>query len=141
MLEACDLEPPQYSGFLRQMYAADSHLLFGEHLITSERRAQQGDPADPLVFRVGVHPMVNYLTAELNLWYLDDGTLGGDPATLIRDVRTVLAAPDDYGFELNLSECDAYISGGSESRQEMAWTKLCQAANGIRRVFEPDLYE
>lgn len=62
MLEACELELPQYSRILRQMTTADSHVLFGKHLITSDRGVQQGDPVGPLVFIVGKHSMVSNLT-------------------------------------------------------------------------------
>lgn len=45
-----------------------------------------------LWFGIGIHPLGSELESEVNLWYLDDGTLGRNPEVVIRDIETVLAA-------------------------------------------------
>jgi len=52
---------------------------------------QQGDPLSPALFALAIHEVTFKIKADLNIWYLDDGCIGGDPqtvftnATMIRD--------------------------------------------------------
>lgn len=51
--------------------------------LTSEVGPQQGDPLGPLLFSLlSIHPIIASLKSEINIWYLDDGTLGGDTENL-----------------------------------------------------------
>lgn len=113
LIEMCESAVPEDSAFFRQMYAADSVFLFGERVVVSERRAQQGDPVGPIGFAVGIHPLVSALFSEVNVWYLYNGTLGGDPAIVLQDVRTVMAAREEYGLSLNIRKCEVYVFGGT----------------------------
>ena len=63
--------------FVYSCYAEPSHLVFGENIIQSEEGAQQGDPLGPLLFCLSFHNLIQQLKSELNLWYIDDGTIGG----------------------------------------------------------------
>lgn len=40
----------------------------------------------------------------------------------------------EYGIELNLTECEAYLFGGTEGEQTTAWRVLAEVASGISRV-------
>ena len=55
---------------------------------------QQGDPLGPLLFFLTLHPIVERTKREgpdlnVNVWYLDDGTLWGNPNNLLRALRIV----------------------------------------------------
>ncbi|GAU95300.1 hypothetical protein RvY_06942-2 [Ramazzottius varieornatus] len=68
---------PKYLPFAWQSYRYPSKLLFGQHTLESARGVQQGDPLGPLLFCVLSQKLTKSLTSPLNVWYLDDGTIGG----------------------------------------------------------------
>jgi hypothetical protein len=42
----------------------------------------------------------------LNLWYLDDGTIAGDPRTVLQDFQLVIQEAAKIGLEVNPSKCE-----------------------------------
>ena len=42
------------------------------------------------------------LSSELNLWYLDDATIGDPPDAVMEDLATVMESADQLGPELDL---------------------------------------
>ena len=66
---------------------SQSTLHFGNFIIPSCSDVQQGDPLGPLGFSLALQLLVESMKAEVlnlnnNVWYLDDGTLCGNPADL-----------------------------------------------------------
>ncbi|XP_049875922.1 uncharacterized protein LOC126373729 [Pectinophora gossypiella] len=97
--------------FLHQVYAVPSNLYYGVSLISSQVGAQQGDPLGPLLFSLAIHPVVSDLKSPLNVWYLDDGTIGGSPETVARDMRSLFSALRVMGLEVNTAKCELYGCG------------------------------
>ena len=64
---------------LWQAYSEPTSLFFGESTLVSATGIQQGDPFGPALFSLGVDDLVREINAELNIWYLDDGTVGDSP--------------------------------------------------------------
>lgn len=102
---------PKLYSFLWQCYSSPSMLFFGEKLIPSEVGLQQGDPAGPLGFSLSIHPLIQQLRSEMNIWYLDDGTLGGDPASVLTDLKTILEKCNHLGLRLNPLKCELFFCG------------------------------
>ena len=50
--------------------------------------------------------LIKSLSAEFNLWYLDDGALGGDVDVLLRDIAVVKQLGSDLGLCLNEAKCE-----------------------------------
>ena len=46
------------------------------------------------------------MKSELNVWYMDDGTLGGDADVLLVDFNTVRRVGQELGLELNEQKCE-----------------------------------
>ena len=46
------------------------------------------------------------LSSKLNLWYLDDGFLAGDPTTVLSDLSHVIAASKELGLSVNAQKCE-----------------------------------
>jgi len=80
---------PELYPFILTCYNSPSDLCFGEFLISSAEGVQQGDPLGPLLFCVAAQKMANLMKSQLNLWYMDDGSLGGEVDVLIEDFATV----------------------------------------------------
>lgn len=108
----------EYFPFIQQLYRHPTTLLCGESVIKSESGVQQGDPLGPLLFCLVIDKLTRLMTSELNLWYLDDGTLGGSPATVLKDLQTVIDGAAEAGLELNLGKCELFISGGDLEEQQ-----------------------
>lgn len=73
------------------------------------------------MFSITIQPLVSSHTSPLNLWYLDDGCLGGDPDVFMDDSQTIHGAQDDYGLQLNINKCEAFIIGGNDGDRKKVW--------------------
>ena len=82
-------------------YNNTSLLSFGDHALTirSDEGVQQGDPLGPLFFCVSTMKLARSMMSELNLWYLDDGTIDGELPDL--DLDTVRCAGATLSLLLN----------------------------------------
>ena len=75
-----------------------------------------GDTLGPMLFCLAIQPVVDKLKSPLNIWYLDDGTIGGDIEVVIDDVNTIVSASKAIGLEVNVGKCEIF------SRQAMRET-------------------
>ena len=106
ILEAVrELTPDAYHLF-HQAYGYQSLLFHGEKIILSDTGLQQGDPAGPALFSLTVDSLVKSLTSELNVWYLDDGTVGDTVDNVIRDLDRLLIGIPELGGEINGDKCE-----------------------------------
>lgn len=46
--------------------------------------------ANELSFSFAIHPIILQLKSKLKLFYLCEGTLGGEPETILGDVQTLI---------------------------------------------------
>jgi hypothetical protein len=97
---------PELFPFISTCYSEGSHLSFGDFIIESEEGAQQGDPLGPLSFCASSLKMAKLLKSELNIWFMDDGTLGGDVDVLVHDYETVRRVGKKLGLMLNEQKCE-----------------------------------
>jgi hypothetical protein len=103
-------EVPEIFNFCHLSYAESSTLLFHEFKILSEEGPQQGDPLGPLLFALALHPILQSLTSELKLGYLDDVTIGGDATSLVDDFTMLRDRAAGLGLILNISKCELICS-------------------------------
>ena len=99
-------EMPELYPFVHMCYNNASLLRFGKFLLQSEEGAQQGDPLGPLLFCVSIMDLVRNMTSELNIWYMDDGTIGGQLNDLLHDLDTVRRVGPTLGLQLNEDKCE-----------------------------------
>jgi hypothetical protein len=67
---------------------------------------QQGDPLGPLLFCLTALELTSQLMSELNIWYMDDGTLFGDVTNLLHDLDIVKSVGSKLGLLLNERKCE-----------------------------------
>ena len=89
-------------------YSSPTPLFNGTTVISSETGAQQGDPLGPLLFALAIDPIIRSMQSELNIWFLDDGTLAGPVETVARDIERLLPEFSNLGLQLNPKKCEAY---------------------------------
>ena len=97
---------PQIYQYVVSSYGAESSLLFGSEVIKSAEGVQQGDPLGPFLFALTIQPMVESIQSPLNCWYLDDGTLAGDPSTVEADLIRIKEIGQNLGLKLNVDKCE-----------------------------------
>ncbi|XP_037034226.1 uncharacterized protein LOC119073006 [Bradysia coprophila] len=137
MLQSVKDKCPEIFPFMRQCYEQPTWLSFGDFTMLSQRGCQQGDPCGPAVFCLGIQDMIESLEAEFNIWYMDDGTIGGTPEVVIKDLQTVITKSAEVGLQLNFAKCEVKILGVTDlaERAHILQT-LNQIAPGI--VERPD---
>ena len=71
-------------------YATPSNLFFGKEVLLSKEGVQQGDPLGPLLFSLAINDAISCCKSEFNMWYLDDGTLGGNVDVVLADFDKIM---------------------------------------------------
>ena len=97
---------PELFNFVNICYADESFLCFDKEQIKSAEGVQQGDPLAPLLFCLTVLNVSKHMTSELNLWYMDDATLGGNVSDLLADIEHITLQGQHLGLQLNFSKCE-----------------------------------
>lgn len=90
--------------------------------IMSQVGAQQGDPCGPLAFSLCLQPILEGMATELNIWYLDDGTLCGDPKEVLSNFERLIIECEKIGLKINPSKCELFFS--SEQDDSVISTKF-----------------
>ncbi|XP_061708509.1 uncharacterized protein LOC133518810 [Cydia pomonella] len=83
--------------------------MYKSHELSSEVGCQQGDPLGPAIFSLAINPIIKNLKSKFNVWYLDDGTLGGDVNTVLSDLSFVRSSFENIGLDLNFCKCELFI--------------------------------
>ncbi|KAG7295586.1 hypothetical protein JYU34_021841 [Plutella xylostella] len=96
--------------YIWQCYSKPSKLSYKNHHILSATGCQQGDPLGPAIFSLGIHPHISNLNSKFNVWYLDDGTLGGDASTVLQDLNSIIQNFSTIGLELNFGKCELHLN-------------------------------
>ena len=67
---------------------------------------QQGDPLSPALFALAIDEVTSKIKADLNIWYLDDGCIGGDPQTMLTNATMIRDSLCLISLEINNSKCE-----------------------------------
>ena len=66
----------------------------------------------PLLFCLAIMNMSNDLQSAINIWYLDDGLLAGDPEVVLQDLGYIIKSANKIGLNVNSSKCEILCVGG-----------------------------
>jgi len=78
------------------------HIYYYYYYYYYQEGTQQGDPLGPLLFSNTIQPLLNRLSSNLQLGYLDDLiTLGGPIDSVCRDVAEIREAGAEMGLVLS----------------------------------------
>ncbi|XP_065314291.1 uncharacterized protein LOC135923463 [Gordionus sp. m RMFG-2023] len=84
-----------YARLIEQSYGCRTPLKFGEYTIPSDEGIQQGDPLGPLIFSL-----------DLNIWYLDDGTICGPSKNILAAIDYIEKNSLNIGLTLNKAKSE-----------------------------------
>ena len=96
---------PQIYPFVYQAYASSSNLFFGNETLFSKEGVQQGDPLGPFLFSLSINDLISSCKSDYNMWYLDDGTLGGKADVVFSDFQKIWSAENSLGLKVNPAKC------------------------------------
>ena len=144
MLRLVESNAPEIYPYVYQCYNKESDLFFGigsDHgcVINSEEGVQQGDPLGPFLFSLTINQLIKSCQSELNVWYLDDGTLASDTETVLTDYQRILEAGKTLGLNVNPSKCELCLLDPQSSECSNALNKFCEFTDGVRLVQKEDL--
>lgn len=129
LLSEIQKEIPEIYNYMWQCYGAPSKLLFGEKEIASCVGCQQGDPLGPAIFSLGIHPIISELNSKFNMWYLDDGSIGGGASEVLEDLQCIIQRFNSIGLTLNFDKCEIYfpdhIQNNTRSSIYQKFVSLC----------------
>ena len=117
-----------------QCYSVQSTLFWGESTLQSATGEQQGDPLGPALFSLAIQIEVSSLCSSLNIWYLDDGTIGGEPHEVAKDLKTIIDISTSLGLELNLQKCEIILGKMSSESANFAISELRCVAPELQLV-------
>ena len=120
---------PQIYFFVYQAYATPSNLFFGKEVLLSKEGVQQGDPLGPLLFSLAINDAISCCKSEFNMWYLDDGTLGGNVEVVLADFDKIMELENSLGLKVNPAKCEI-VSLDCEN-EETTLEKFCKVADLI----------
>ena len=106
-LEVCSSRAPSILRLASTVYATSSHLVIGNETILSETGVQQGDPLGPVLFALAVVEIARSVRSPINIWYLDDATIGGPAESVCEDLRRIIPMLSDIGLEVNPTKSEA----------------------------------
>lgn len=113
MLHEVKKKTPSLYHYFWQCYRNSSLLFYGEESILSEIGAQQGDPTGPLLFSLTIQPMIEKLMSDLNVWYLDDGSICDVPEMVLQDLEFLVNEAAKLGLRVNPSKCELFFCSGT----------------------------
>ena len=135
-LKASREHTPSLFRSLWQAYAKESTLFFGESLIPSATGIQQGDPIGPALFSLGVDSTMRRVQTELNVWYLDDATLGGSVESVLTSLSTILVELRQKGLIVNDSKCEVIILNHTAAEKRNTLSRVKEVIPGVRVLQE-----
>ena len=117
-LEVIRDRAPSLYPILWHAYSNTTPLFFGPHELESSTGIQQGDPAGPAIFALTLDQVSRGLQTEFNVWYLDDGCLGGPLDSVLASLSGLRPALLDIGLELNPAKCAIILPRGLQDDEE-----------------------
>jgi hypothetical protein len=133
LLDFVHEKAPELYLYLEQCYRSSSILSWNSNIISSSRGIQQGDPLGPALFCLAIHPLISELRSSFNLWYLDDGTLGGEPVEVLKDFHHIIESCHKIGLELNFDKCEFTLLGPEADNNVIA-NDFRLSAPGIKDI-------
>ena len=130
MLTVIHDELPELFPFIDSCYSSQSFLRCGQYILLSDEGPQQGDPLGPLLFCATVMSLVKRVKSQCNIWYMDDGTMGGEVDTLVADFQMLMVEARKLGLVVNIAKCEVI----TDDKEVYVLQKIRSIAPDIQHV-------
>ena len=87
---------------------------YGGTNLVSVTGIQQGDPFGPALFSLGIDEIAQRVDTELNVWYLDDGTIGDSPEKVFTCLQRLVNDLGEVGLVVNREKCELLMLNHTE---------------------------
>ena len=141
MLEVVQERAPNIYPFVWQGYSQAAPLFMGDSVILSQTGVQQGDPLSSLMFSLAIDTATRSADTDINVWYLDDGTLAGPYSHVVNSVQRVKTELEKLNLTINSSKCEVVFLGTETGRWREEATKLLRTALPDAREVSTDELE
>ena len=74
----------------------------------------------PFLFSLGIADLTKNCSSEFSGWFLDDGTLAGNPDTVLADFQKIQEASDTLGLRVNPSKCEVFFTNNADQENNAA---------------------
>ena len=101
MLCAVEEYIPELLPLVHSVYCSSSFLSWGNEVLLSSEGIQQSDSVGPLLFRLTIHKLSAKMSSEFIVFYLNDGTLGGNKENVVHNVKNIEVEVEALGHMLN----------------------------------------
>ncbi|KAL8167613.1 hypothetical protein V2J09_009112 [Rumex salicifolius] len=103
---------PSISPWVEFCYAQPTRLYYDDSILWSCQGVQQGNPLDPFLFALILHPLVHTINCvsklALQVWYLDDGTIVEDTLMVAKARDIIRADWSARGLFLNVDKTELF---------------------------------
>ena len=128
VLEAARQFIPELFPYVHSCYSSPSFLRFHDCTLLSAEGVQQGDPLGPLLFCLTILPLTQQLKSEFCVFYLDDGTLGGNESDVLHDFQVIDREAATLGLHLNHRKSEGICEDPAGRTLLKAATDLCRVS-------------
>jgi hypothetical protein len=108
---------PEIFPYVSSGYEVDSVLLYNTRVIPSQEGVQQGDPIGPMLFCAAIHSIIQKVSCELNIWYLDDGIIGDTLENVLRNFEMIVEESKKIGLDVNISKCEVFAGKQCQTQE------------------------
>jgi len=121
-------------------------LFFETSLIKSSALTQPSvckkeTPLGLTLFVLAIHWVTSKVKSELNVWYLDDGCIGGDLQTVLSNAAIIRNGLSSVGLEIINSKCELLIANYTTSKEQSQTSKLFQDVFLSISILDPKLWQ
>ena len=99
---------PRIYNFVHQCYVEKYNLKFGSETIFL-MKVHQRDPLSSFLFLLRIQDITHECKSDLNVWYLDDGTLAGDVESVFIDATMGTNIFSSHELEVNPSKSEIFL--------------------------------
>lgn len=113
-------------------------MFYREHAIFSQRGVQWGDPLGIGLFGLVIQELISSLQdPDLNLWYLDDGTVAALPKNVLEAYKSIIQQAAEVGLELNHAKCEFSILGSNSEVLKNKIERQFKSISECTKVMKP----
>ena len=93
----------------------------------------------PFLFSLATMDITKSMKSNLNIWYLDDGTIAGDVKTVLHDYNTILKALHTHGLQVNPAKCEIFLIKPKSKECKQALKTFQSITEGVKLVYKEEL--